>query len=91
MIDGNWKTGDYFGHMNEDVVQMAPWTNMPADVIAEAEKVKKAITNGKYFAFTGPIKDNTGKLQLKAGEIADDGHLNSMMYYVEGIDATVPK
>ena len=91
VIDGTWKTGDYFGHMNEDVVQMAPWANMPADVITEAEKIKKAITDGKYFAFTGPIKDNTGKLQLKAGEIADDGHLNSMMYYVEGIDAKVPQ
>ena len=49
------------------------------------------INDGKYFAFTGPIKDNKGKLQLKAGEIADDAHLNSMMYYVDGIDATVPK
>ena len=91
VIDGNWKTGDYFGHMNEDVVQMAPFTNMPANVKAEAEKIKKAITDGKYFAFTGPIKDNTGKLQLKAGEIADDKHLNTMMYYVEGIDAKVPQ
>jgi len=91
VIDGTWKTGDYFGHMNEDVVQMAPWTNMPSNVIAEADKIKKAITKGEYFAFTGPIKDNTGKLQLKAGEIADDGHLNSMMYYVEGIDAKVPQ
>ena len=36
------------------------------------------------------IKDNKGNLQLKAGEIADDVHLNTMMYYVEGIDATVP-
>ena len=90
VIDGTWKTGDYFGHMNEDVVQMAPFTNMPADVIAFAQKIKDGITNGKYFAFTGPIKDNTGKLQLKDGEIADDAHLNSMMYYVEGIDAKVP-
>ena len=90
VIDGTWKTGDYFGHMNEDVVQMAPFTNMPADVKAFAQKIKDGITNGKYFAFTGPIKDNTGKLQLKDGEIADDGHLNSMMYYVEGIDAKVP-
>jgi len=90
VIDGNWKTGDYFGHMNEDVVQMAPFTNMPDDVKAFAQKIKDGITNGKYFAFTGPIKDNTGKLQLKDGEIADDGHLNSMMYYVEGIDAKVP-
>ena len=90
VIDGTWKTGDYFGHMKDDVVQMAPFTNMPEDVKAFAQKIKDGITNGKYFAFTGPIKDNTGKLQLKDGEIADDGHLNSMMYYVEGIDAKVP-
>ena len=90
VIDGNWKSGDYFGHMNEDVVQMAPFTNMPDKVKAFAQKIKDSIKNGKYFAFTGPIKDNTGKIQLKAGEIADDAHLNSMMYYVEGIDAKVP-
>jgi len=90
VIDGTWKTGDYFGHMNEDVVQMAPFTNMPADVKAKAQQIKDDIKNGKYFAFTGPIKDNTGKIQLKSGEIADDAHLNSMMYYVEGIDAKVP-
>ena len=90
VIDGNWKSMDYFGHMNEDVVQMAPFTNMPADVKAKAEKIKNAIRNGKYFAFTGPLKDNTGKPQLKDGEVADDAHPNSMMYYVEGIDAKVP-
>ena len=90
VIDGSWKSMDYFGHMNEDVVQMAPFTNMPMDVKAFAENIKSAISKGEYFAFTGPIKDNTGKLQLKDGEIADDAHLNSMMYYVEGIDAKVP-
>ena len=63
---------------------------MPDDVKEKAQKIKDDIRNGKYFAFTGPIKDNTGKIQLKAGEIADDAHLNSMMYYVEGIDAKVP-
>ena len=91
VMDGNWKTGDYFGHMKDDVVQMAPFTNMPDNVKAFAQKIKEGIRDGKYFAFTGPIKDNTGKLQLKDGEVATDAHLNSMMYYVEGIDATVPK
>ena len=90
VIDNNWTSGDYFGHMKDDVVQMAPFTNMPTKVKAFAQEIKDGITNGKYFAFTGPIKDNTGKLQLKDGEIASDGHLNSMMYYVEGIDAKVP-
>ena len=90
VMNGTWKTGDYFGHMNDDSVQMAPFTNMPADVQAKAQSVKDAIRNGEYFAFTGPLKDNTGKIQLKAGEIADDVHLNTMMYYVEGINAKVP-
>ena len=90
VIDGNWQVEDYFGHMNEGAVQMAPFTNMPADVTAKAQEIKDAISNGEYFAFTGPLRDNTGKLQLKAGEIADDLHLNTMMYYVEGIKAKVP-
>ena len=90
VINGNWTTGDYFGHMNEGAVQMAPFTNMPTDVQAKAQEIKDAISAGKYFAFAGPLKDNTGKIQLKAGEIADDVHLNTMMYYVEGINAKVP-
>src|SRR6056300_1780423 len=90
VIDGNWQVEDYFGHMNEGAVEMAPFTNMPPEVEAKAQEVKDAISNGEYFAFTGPLYDNTGTLQLKAGEIADDMHLNTMMYYVEGIDAKVP-
>ena len=76
--------------IDDDAVGMAPFTNMPADVAAFAGKIKEGIKNGKYHAFTGPIVDNTGKLQLKDGEIASDLHLNTMMYYVKGIDAKVP-
>ena len=96
VLAGTWTPGCdgpdgcYFGHMNDGSVEMAPFTNMPDDVKAKAEKIKAAITAGEYFAFTGPIKDNTGKLQLKDGEIADRKHLDTMMYYVEGIDAKVP-
>ena len=90
VIDGTWETGDYFGHMNEGAVQMAPFTNMPIDVQGVAQEIKDQISEGIYHAFTGPIYDNKGNLQLKDGEIADDVHLNTMMYYVEGIDATIP-
>ena len=91
VMNGTWKTGDYFGHMDDGSVQMAPFTNMPADVAAKANEIKDAIEAGEYFAFTGPLKDNTGKLQLADGEVATDLQLNQMMYYVEGINATVPK
>ncbi len=90
VLDGTWESGDYFGHMDEGAVQMAPFTNMPADVEAKAQEIKDAISAGEYFAFTGPLYDNEGKLQLADGEVADDTHLNQMMYYVEGINAKVP-
>ena len=90
VIDGNWESGDYFGHMNEGAVQMAPFTNMPADVEEVAQSMKDAISAGEYFAFTGPLYDNEGNLQLADGEVATDAHLNQMMYYVEGITAQVP-
>lgn len=90
VIDGTWQVEDYFGHMNEGAVGMAEFTNMPMDVAAVAQEYKEQIMSGDYFAFTGPLKDNQGNIQLKAGEIADDLHLNTMMYYVEGIDAKVP-
>lgn len=90
VMNGNWTTGDYFGHMNDDSVQMAPFTNMPDNVAMKAAEIKQAIKDGKYFAFTGPLKDNTGKLQLADGEVATDLQLNQMMYYVEGINAKVP-
>ena len=73
-----------------DLIEMAPFTNMPDNVKAKAEEIKAAITAGEYFTFTGPSKDNTGKLQLKDGEIADRAHQDSMSYYVEGIDALLP-
>jgi len=69
---------------------MAPFTNMPDDVKAKAQEIKDAISNGEFFAFTGPIYDNEGNLQLADGEVATDIQLNSMNYYVEGIDAKVP-
>ena len=77
-------------HVQGIIAGMMTKTNKICYVAAKANEIKDAIEAGKYFAFTGPLKDNTGKVQLKAGEVADDLHLNTMMYYVEGINATVP-
>ena len=44
------------------------------------------IVAGTFHPFTGPIKDQSGKLILKAGEVMQDGALLGMDYYVEGVD-----
>jgi basic membrane protein A and related proteins len=90
VIDGNWESEDYFGHMNEGVVMMAPFTNMPDQVRSIAADIMQQISDGEYFAFTGPIKDQSGEIRIQAGKVATDGELNSMNYYVEGITARFP-
>ena len=90
VLDGTWETGDYFGHMNEGAVQMAPFANMPADVQAEAQRVKDAISAGELFGFTGPINKQDGTVFLKEGEVATRQQLDTMMFYVEGITANPP-
>ena len=44
-----------------------------------------------FDPYTGPISDNTGKLQIKAGERASKGDLLSIMYYVDNIAGSIPK
>jgi len=90
VLDGTWTTGTYFGHMNDGSVQMAPFRNMPEDVMAKANEVKDAITAGTYFGFTGPINKQDGSVWLKEGEVATRMQLDTMMFYVEGIDSRFP-
>jgi basic membrane protein A len=58
-------------------------------VVKRYEQMKKG-TN-LFEPFTGPIKDNSGKLQIKAGANASKGDLLSIMYYVDNVVGTIPK
>lgn len=64
---------------------------VPADVKAAAEKIRDDIAAGTYHPFTGPLKKQDGSDWLKDGEVADDGTLAGMMFFVDGIKADIPK
>ena len=59
--------------------------------MALAEKARKGIIDGSVHAFQGPIKDQAGKVVVKAGERASDKMLLGMNFYVEGVDGSIPK
>ncbi|HSL61380.1 MAG: BMP family ABC transporter substrate-binding protein [Desulfotignum sp.] len=44
-----------------------------------------------FDPFTGPIYDNTGTLQIKAGERASKEDLLSIMYYVDNVEGAIPQ
>ena len=91
VLNGTWKTSDAWDGLADGTVEMAPYTNMPADVMAMAQKTQALITTGKLHPFTGPLYKQDGSMALAAGKVMDDGTLAGMNWYVKGIDGKLPK
>lgn len=91
VMDGTWKQSDVWHGMGEGLVEMAPYANMPDDVKKLAEETEAKIASGEFHPFTGPIKKQDGSDWLKDGEVAKDGDLLSMNFYIEGVDGDLPK
>jgi basic membrane protein A and related proteins len=93
VFDGTW-TGDRktkWG-IKEGAVVLTPLNaSVPADVVKLFENRKQAIVDGTLQPFAGPIKDNTGALQIAAGKALQAEDLVGINWYVEGVDGTVPK
>lgn len=58
-------------------------------VVKRYEQMKKGTAG--FDPYTGPIKDNTGALKIKAGSKASKGDLLSIMYYVDNVVGSIPK
>ncbi|TGQ72591.1 BMP family ABC transporter substrate-binding protein [Mesorhizobium sp. M00.F.Ca.ET.186.01.1.1] len=89
-IDGTWKPDNVWLGIKDGAVKLAPFTNMPDDVKAMAEATSKKIADG-WNPFTGPIAKQDGTPWLKDGEVADDGTLLGMNFYVKGVDDKLPQ
>ena len=96
--NGSWSTGDgpdhwagnTWGGLNTDMLKLSAMTNMPDDVAAKAREAAEGIASGSIQIFAGPLKDNTGKEIVPAGEVLDDGALWGMNYYLEGVSGKIP-
>jgi basic membrane protein A len=61
---------------------------VPADVQKAVMAKKEAIVSGQMKVFTGPVKDQAGKMRIPAGKVAADGELLGMDYFVQGVIGT---
>jgi len=91
LLDGTWTSTDTWGGIAEGMVKFAPFSDqMPADVAARANATIAAIASGELHPFTGPLNKQDGTPWLADGEVADDGTLAGMNFYVEGIEGDLP-
>ncbi len=83
---GEWRSGSYWWGLSEGVVDIAPYGDMvPAEVRALVDGRKEEIRNGTFKVFAGPIKDQSGKERVAAGDVASDDALLGMTWFVDGV------
>lgn len=90
-VDGKWKAQTSWWGLKEGAVKIGKFNaKLPKDITARANETIKAISEGKIKPFAGPIKGQDGKEILAKGQELDDGKINSMNYYVQGVQGSVP-
>ncbi|WP_424831348.1 BMP family ABC transporter substrate-binding protein [Ruegeria sp.] len=92
VMDGSWETVNTWDGIREGMVEIGEISDrVPADVKEEALAMKAAMAAGEYHPFTGPLKKQDGSDWLAEGEVADDGTLAGMNFYVEGLEGEIPQ
>ena len=91
VMDGTWTSVNTWDGIGKGMVGIGEISSaVPADIKAEALALKDAIASGSYHPFTGPLNKQDGSAWLADGEVADDGTLAGMNFYVEGVEGQIP-
>ncbi len=90
-MDGSWESAATWHGIKDGMVGIGSFSDViPEDVRAEAEALKASIVDGSYHPFTGPLNKQDGSPWLADGEVADDGALAGLDFYIEGISGDIP-
>ncbi|MEM1129179.1 MAG: BMP family ABC transporter substrate-binding protein [Pseudomonadota bacterium] len=91
LINGTWESVETWHGINDGMVAIGEFTDAkPQELRDAAAELQAAIVTGEYHPFTGPLNKQDGTPWLADGEVASDGDLLGMDFYVEGITAEIP-
>jgi basic membrane protein A and related proteins len=85
-MNGTWKSGFYYGSIKDGFTKLAPFgPGVSAATKAAILAKEKAIENGSYYEFAGPLYDQSGKLRVPKGKRMTVSQLYSMNWLVKGV------
>jgi basic membrane protein A len=85
-MNGSWKSGFYYGGLKDGFVKLAPFgAKVTKKTRAAIAAKKKAIENGTFYEFEGPLYDQKGKLRVKKGHRMTVKELYAMDWLVQGV------
>lgn len=92
VLEDNWKSEEYYGNMSDGLVKLAPLgKSVDEETTKLIEEKKQEIVDGDFEPYSGPVKDQNGKIRIPEGEVASLEHLLSMDYLVEGVIGELPE
>ncbi len=90
--EGTWKAGADWWGIETGIVDLGPMTAaVPDDVKALVTAKRKEMIAGTFHHFTGPIKNQEGKVVVPEGKVLPDEEELKMDYFVEGVKGTIAK
>lgn len=84
VMDGTWTGENYFGGMDDGLVDISPLSENCAEGTKEAVEAARAkIKDGSFKVFEGELFDNAGNKVCSAGEVISDADITGNMnwYY----------
>jgi basic membrane protein A and related proteins len=85
-MDGTWKTGFYYGTIKDGMIGLAPFgPGVSAKTKAAIAAKRKALINGSFYEFAGPLSDQSGKVRVPKGKRMSVQDLYAMDWLVKGV------
>ena len=83
---------EIWGGFKEGMIKLAPMNKaVPADVVKMVNKLEAEMKAGKFSPFQGPVLAQDGTVKVAKGATMSDKDINSINYYVQGVDSPAPK
>lgn len=90
VINHTWKPVSYKQGLKGGYCKLADFGQaVPKNVRDKVLATENAIKSGNFVIFRGPLKDRDGKLQLPAGQDADQHWLNNINFLVSGVHGSL--
>ncbi|MGC8806963.1 MAG: BMP family ABC transporter substrate-binding protein [Thiomonas sp.] len=91
VLKGSWKPAQYWWGMKHDTIALQDISPLvPAALKKTVLEREAGLKSGSLTIWKGPIVDQSGKVVLPAGKVADDKFLHGITFYVKGVEGKVP-
>ena len=91
-MSGTWSSQNVWGGIPEGMIKLAPLNSaVPEELAAKVTEYEEGIRNRSFHPFAGPISNQDGEIIVADGATMTDDELQTMEWYVEGVQGKLPK